>query len=73
MPSERLIRRAMQTVQTLNPPEQINTLQRASRALDNKGNVILKPQHFIRMIDDATGDIYRVKVINGVLTPVLES
>lgn len=72
MPTEQNIRRAMQTVRKQTPPEQINTLRRANHALDNKGNVILRPQTFFRMVDSATGDIYRVKVINGVLTPVLE-
>ena len=64
MPTERIIRRALQTVRELTPPERIDTLRRADYALDNKGNVIDRARTFIRL-QSPDGSVWRVKVDNA--------
>lgn len=73
MPSERTINRALQTVRVITPPEQIDTLQRANRALDNKGRVIDHPRRFVRLLDE-NGDVWRVKISSaGTISGVKET
>jgi hypothetical protein len=63
MPSEDLIKTAGSLVRVIRSPDDIDRARRLERAIDGAGNVIAKPQPFIRLQSE-DGSIWRFKVDN---------